>query len=610
MCGIIGYTGRKHCVPILLEGLRTLEYRGYDSSGIAYAASGTVRTVKAKGRLSALEEELKRTPPQNATCGIGHTRWATHGAPSDENAHPHRAGSVTLVHNGIIENYAEIGSRFEDEGYDFSSDTDTERAARLLDELYSAIGDPEEAIFALCERLRGSYALAILFDKEPDRIYAIRRGSPLIVAQTDGGCLVCSDLPAILPYTRRYCRPEEGILAVLTKDGAVYRNRRGAEVTPTVEEVNWDVEAARKGGFSHFMLKEIHEEPEALRKTLEPRIRHGLPCFETELGDDRFLGKVRRIHMVACGTAMHAALVGKAVMERYARIPVNVEIASEFRYRDPILEEGDLVLLLSQSGETADTLAALRHAKERRIPTLAIVNVIGSSVAREADDVLYTRAGPEIAVASTKAYAVQCALLYLLSLRAALLRGTVEEREIAELCSLLLYDAPSLVEETLDLSDSLREVAKSLTHAEHIFYVGRDLDAALCAEASLKLKEISYIHSEAYAAGELKHGTISLITEGVPVVALATVSGICEKTVSGIREVKARGAHVITLTTESLARKHDIPADRLVILPDRDERILLFGATTALQLLAYHVSALKGLDVDKPRNLAKSVTVE
>ncbi len=610
MCGIIGYTGAKDCVPILLEGLKTLEYRGYDSAGVTYAKDGVLHSVKTKGRLSTLSDRLAEEPIEGASSGIGHTRWATHGAPSDMNSHPHSTEMLSLVHNGIIENYAEIGERLEKEGYTFLSDTDTERAAALLDFYYKKTGNPREAIFRLCRDLRGSYAFGILFRSEPDIIYAIRRDSPLIVAATEDGGLISSDIPAILPYTRHYYRLSEGVLAVLSGQAVSFFNEAGESVTEKEEVVSWNVEEAKKGGYPHFMLKEIHEEPDALRKTIEPRIREGLADFSEELPDDRFLGKIKRLHIVACGTAMHAGLVGKALIERYARLPVNVEIASEFRYRDPILEEGDLVLLISQSGETADTLAALRHAKAKGIRTLALVNVIGSSVAREADDVLYTRAGPEIAVASTKAYSVQCALLYLVALRLAKLRGTMTDGEITELSSLLLEELPALVEKTLGLSDEVRRVAAHLTKAEHIFYIGRDMDSTLCTEASLKLKEITYIHSEAYASGELKHGTISLVTDEVPVIALATVSKVCEKTVSGIREVKARGAHVVTVTTDALAKQYEIPSDDWLILPDADERLLPFSATVVMQLLAYHTSDLKGLDVDKPRNLAKSVTVE
>ena len=598
------------CVPILLDGLRTLEYRGYDSAGVCFSKDGVLHSHKAKGRLSVLAERLDGAPTSGATSGIGHTRWATHGAPSDKNSHPHSTDSLSLVHNGIIENYAAIGERLRAEGYTFTSDTDTERAAALLDFYYRQSGNPHDAIFRLCRELRGSYAFGILFRSEPDTIYAIRRDSPLIVARTEDGGLISSDIPAILPYTDRYYRLSEGVLAVLKKDSVTFLDREGKEVEERMEKVTWNVEQAKKGGYPHFMIKEIHEEPQALRKTVEPRIKDGLVDFSRELDDDRFLGSVKRLHIVACGTAMHAGLVGKALIERYARLSVNVEIASEFRYRDPILEEGDLVLLISQSGETADTLAALRHAKERGIRTLALVNVIGSSVAREADDVLYTRAGPEIAVASTKAYSVQCALLYLVALRMAKLRGTMTDGEIAELTALLVNEVPATVERTLAGSERVRGVANTLLGAEHLFYIGRDLDCTLCTEASLKLKEISYIHSEAYASGELKHGTISLVTDGVPVVALATVARVCEKTVSGIREVKARGAHVVTVTTEALARQYDIPSDEWLLLPAADERILLFAVATVMQLLAYHVSALMGLDVDKPRNLAKSVTVE
>ncbi len=610
MCGIIGYTGALDCVPILLDGLKTLEYRGYDSAGVTYAKDGVLHSRKAKGRLAILEERLAEEEVTGASSGIGHTRWATHGAPSDKNSHPHSTETLSLVHNGIIENYAEIGERLSREGYTFLSDTDTERAAALLDFYYKQSGNPHDAIFRLCRDLRGSYAFGILFRDRPNTIYAIRRDSPLIVASTADGGLISSDIPAILPYTRRYYRMQEGVLAVLTGESVSFLDKDGNEIDQAEEEVTWNVEEAKKGGYPHFMIKEIHEEPEALRKTVEPRIKEGLVDFSEELPDDSFLASIKRLHIVACGTAMHAGLVGKAIIERFARLPVNVEIASEFRYRDPILEEGDLVMLISQSGETADTLAALRHAKEKGIRTLALVNVIGSSVAREADDVLYTRAGPEIAVASTKAYSVQCALLYLVALRLAKLRGAMTDGQIRQVTALLSHELPRVVQETLSRSDEVRRVAKTLVGAEHLFYIGRDLDSTLCTEASLKLKEISYIHSEAYASGELKHGTISLVTDGVPVVALATVGKVCEKTVSGIREVKARGAHVVTVTTDALAKQYEIPSDEWLLLPSADERILLFSAACAMQLLAYHVSALMGLDVDKPRNLAKSVTVE
>ncbi|MBQ8344802.1 MAG: glutamine--fructose-6-phosphate transaminase (isomerizing) [Clostridia bacterium] len=610
MCGIIGYTGTSSCVPILLEGLRSLEYRGYDSAGIAFCDGASVRTVKAKGRLSELAEKMKKDPSASATCGIGHTRWATHGEPSDCNSHPHSTARLSLVHNGIIENYAQIGEMLTGAGYTFLSDTDTERAAGLIDLFYGETNDPVVALQRAASVIRGSFAFGVLFFDRPNVIYAIRKDSPLIVAKDDSGYYLASDIPAILPYTTEYYRPAEGLVAELTPTSVRFFDKEHGLTEQPLEHVDWNVEQAQKGGYPHFMLKEIHDEPEALRRTLEPRITDGLPTFGIHALDTDLLARFETVHIVACGTAMHAGLIGKAVIEKLARIPVNVEIASEFRYRDPILRPNDLVILLSQSGETADTLAALRHAKAQGIYTLAIVNVIGSSVAREADSVLYTQAGPEIAVASTKAYSVQCALLYLLALRLAQLRSTMTEDAVRTVTSAMLQQLPAVIEQTLTLNDRIRDVASRLVAAEHIFYIGRDVDWASCTEASLKLKEISYIHSEAYASGELKHGTISLITDGTPVIALTTVSKVCEKTVSGIREVRSRGAYVISVCAEALARQIDIPCDEQILIPSADELLLPFPAATVLQLLAYHVSALKGLDVDKPRNLAKSVTVE
>ena len=610
MCGIIGYTGSEPCVPILLEGLRALEYRGYDSAGIAVRDGEELITVKTEGRLSHLCEALDASHLPDAHCGIGHTRWATHGAPSHKNAHPHSTESLSLVHNGIIENYAEIGELLSASGYTFLSDTDTERGAGLLDLFYRQSHDPCDAIRRACEVMRGSYALGILFKDRPDTVFAVRRDSPLIVAKSESGALIASDIPAVLPYTKEYVRLEEGIIAELTPQGVRFFDFDGAECFPTTESVHWDVQQAQKGGFPHFMLKEIHEEPEALRKTITPRLRADVPDFSEEVIDMDRLTSASMLHIVACGTAMHAGLFGKTILEKLTRIPVSVEIASEFRYRDPILKKDDVVILLSQSGETADTLAALRHAKAQGIYTLAIVNVIGSSVAREADGVLYTWAGPEIAVASTKAYEVQCALLSLLAIRMALASGQIPEEEARNMTLRLRDSLPQVIEKTLLMNDRISALAARILAAEHIFYIGRDTDWAICVEASLKLKEISYIHSEAYAAGELKHGTISLVTDGVPVIALATVDRICEKTVSNMREVHSRGAYLIAVTTEELSKKYQLPCDEQIVLPTSDELLAPFAATTALQLLAYHVSARKGLDVDKPRNLAKSVTVE
>lgn len=609
MCGIIGYTGSESTVPILLDGLKTLEYRGYDSSGIAVQEE-KLTTVKARGRLSVLEEKLRDHTALNATCGIGHTRWATHGEPSDINSHPHTTENLALVHNGIIENYAEIAEMLKAAGYTFVSETDTETAAKLIDMFYLKSHDPVDAILSAIKVIRGSYAFGIIFADIPDVIYAVRKDSPLIVAVGNGGGLIASDIPAILRYTKKYYRLEEGIIAQIGKNDVTFYNERKEKVSQNIEEVDWDVEQAQKGGFPHFMLKEIHEEPEAIRKTLEPRIVGGLPHFGIEKLDGDFLSEFGGIHIVACGTAMHAGLIGKSVIEQLARVPVNVEIASEFRYRNPILRKNDLVILLSQSGETADTLAALRHAKSNGVYTMAIVNVIGSSVAREADSVLYTWAGPEIAVASTKAYSVQCSLLYLLALKLALVNKKMSEDKVRDICEKMLTEIPAAITKALELNNKICACASKLISTEHVFYIGRGIDWALGTEASLKLKEISYIHSESYAAGELKHGTISLITDGTPVIAITTVPEIFEKTVSGVREVKSRGAYVISVCSEALAKQYSLPCDDQLIVPDIDELFAVFPAATVLQLLAYHVSALKGLDVDKPRNLAKSVTVE
>lgn len=610
MCGIIGYTGAKDTVKILLDGLETLEYRGYDSAGIALYTPSGIRTIKSKGKLAALAEKLKDFGQINSECGIGHTRWATHGEPSDRNSHPHFTENLALVHNGIIENYAELSVLLEANGYRFLSETDTEVAAKLIDMLYLKYKNPLKSIFEAAEIIRGSYAFGIVFADIPNTIYAIRKDSPLIVAKSRDGGMIASDIPAILAHTKEYYRLEEGVIAKITKDEIRFYGNDFSDVGQKTEKIDWDVEQAQKGGYPHFMIKEIHEEPDAVRKTISPRIKKGLPFFDSEALDTEFINHFEAIHIVACGTAMHAGLVGKAIIEKLARIPVNVEIASEFRYRDPILEKNDLVILLSQSGETADTLAALRHAKSKGIYTLAIVNVIGSSVAREADSVMYTRAGPEIAVASTKAYTVQCALLYLLAVRLAMVKGKINDTEAISLCSDILTRAPEAIESALKLEEKIMNCAKSFVTAEHLFFIGRGIDYSIAVESSLKLKEISYIHSEAYAAGELKHGTISLITEGTPVIAITTEKALCEKTISGIREVKSRGAHVLSVCTKSLSEQYNIPCDDMIVIPDTKEGLELFPASTVLQLFAYSVSYAKGLNVDKPRNLAKSVTVE
>lgn len=609
MCGIIGYTGKEDALPHLIAGLKTLEYRGYDSSGVALQEN-EILCVKSKGRISELEKKLASYTENHAHCGIGHTRWATHGSPSDINAHPHSAPHLSLVHNGIIENYSEIKRELEEKGYNFISQTDTEIAAKLIDSFYSQSKDPLSAIFSAIQKMRGSFAFGIIFDDIKDKIFAVRRDSPLIVSTNGHGAFIASDIPAILKYSSEYFRLDENIVAVLDGKSVEFFNSEQKRVDQRSERVSWSAEEAKKGGFPHFMLKEIFETPAAVRKTLSPRIKSGRPCFDSPLIDSDKILDFSSIHIVACGTAMHAGLFGKYMLEKLARIPVNVEIASEFRYKDPILNEKDLVILLSQSGETADTLAALRHAKGRGIHTLAIVNVMDSSVAREADEVIYTLAGPEIAVASTKAYSVQCALLYLLALRFANARGRLDEKEMSDICRSLISELPDAIEKTLKMQDEAKDTASRFSNAKHFFYIGRGIDLYLCAEASLKLKEISYIHSESYAAGEMKHGTISLITENTPVLALMTEAQLAEKMISGIREVKSRGAFVIAVCSHEIAETYDIPSDVILKLPDVSALSAPFCATVLLQLFAYYIADGRSLDVDKPRNLAKSVTVE
>ena len=611
MCGIVGYTGSKNCLPILMEGLKMLEYRGYDSAGIAFLDGKSIRNLKACGKISNLEERLRAIEIAESNCGIGHTRWATHGAPSDINSHPHFSDNLSMVHNGIIENHAEIEVMLLEKGYTFISETDTERAAKLVDMFYTQGFAPAEALFEASKILKGSYAFGVMFADHPNKIFAIRNDSPLIIARDASGSFLASDIPAILPYTKEYCRLDEGIVAELTETEIKFYDRSMASVEQKFEIAVWNPEQAKKGGFPHFMLKEIHEEPKALESTVERRLKNGLPCFDEKFPSDILLESIEDIHIVACGTAMHAGLIGKYIIEKLARIPTNVEIASEFRYRDPVLRKNSLSIFLSQSGETADTLAALRYAKNAGVPTLAIVNVFGSSLAREADFVLYTMAGPEISVASTKAYSVQCAMLYLLATHVALIKKTVSKETAYDICNKLLTELPNDISEVLKLNDTIRSLAIKIASAEHIFYIGRGVDYQLCVEASLKLKEISYIHSEAYAAGELKHGTISLIEEGTPVVCIMTDDFLAKKTISGIHEVVSRGAKVTVICSDEIAKNHELPLGvEKIILPPTSSVNLPFVTATAAQLLAYHVSAHKGLDVDKPRNLAKSVTVE
>lgn len=603
MCGIVGYIGDKECAEILIEGLKKLEYRGYDSAGIAIFGQ-KINVVKAKGRLADLEARLSQVGTPKGKVGIGHTRWATHGEPSDINSHPHSSGKVVLVHNGIIENYAPLKQHMQEHGRVFVSQTDTEVVAHLIDFYYE--GDPLEAIFKATVRMRGSYALGVLFSDIPDKIFAIRKDSPLVVGIGKGENFIASDMPAILTKTREYYLIEEGELAVITKEDIKIYNVDKEEIKKEITLATWDVEAAEKGGYPHFMLKEIYEQPKALRNTINPRIAGGIHNILSEELIDTL--NIKRINIIACGSAMHTGLLGKYAIERLARIPVNVDIASEFRYRDPVLTDGDIVIIISQSGETADSLAAIRLAKSRNIPTLAIVNVVGSSIAREADSVIYFQAGPEIAVATTKAFTCQTATLYMLALRLAVDNKTISDERANEILNALLQ-VPKAVEEILNNIEHYQHLASFNQNVHDLFFIGRGQDNALCYEGSLKLKEISYMHSEAYAAGELKHGTISLIYDGVPVFAVATEDALMEKTISNIKEVKARGA-VVTFMCKKGAVKDGDFYDHIIELPVLDEFVMPILAIVPLQVFAYYTAIYKGCDVDKPRNLAKSVTVE
>lgn len=608
MCGIIGFTGNEQALPKLMAGLAALEYRGYDSAGVAYFADGELHAQKARGRLSNLAGRLEKIAGEGITAGIGHTRWATHGEVSDANSHPHGNGNVYGVHNGIIENYNELSAYLSGEGYTFTSDTDTERAILLIDHLYSRTGDPVRAMQEAAERITGSFAFGILFRDRPDTIYAMRRDSPLLAAVSAAGMFIASDISAVLRYTRQFARLEEGEVAVLTKEGIEYFSRDGRQVEKEYETAPWDPGEAERGGYAHFMLKEIHEEPKAVVDTLRPHFRDDQPYFDMPLLTEERIQSIRQIHIVACGTAMHAGLIGKYAIESLSRIPVNVEIASEFRYRNPILQPDDLVILISQSGETADTLAALRLAKSRGVPTLAIVNVPGSAIARETDTILYTRAGPEIAVASTKAYSVQLALLYILAIYFAKAMGTVTDAEVQNLC-VGLSGIHESIGKSLALSETCRTAAEIYKDHKNIFFIGRGRDYALSMEAALKMKEISYIHCEAYAAGELKHGTISLIEKGTPVIAFATESAVYDKMISNIKEVKSRGARVLLFVPENFAVPEST-ADDIIHLPVIPEIFAPLTTIVPAQLLAYHTAVCLNCDVDKPRNLAKSVTVE
>ena len=606
MCGIVGYVGKRNAQNVLLDGLEKLEYRGYDSAGVALALEGGIRVVKSKGRLAELRKKLELQALAESRCGIGHTRWATHGEPSDVNSHPHSTPRVSIVHNGIIENYGILKERLMAKGYTFESETDTEVLVKLIDNCYE--GEPLKALHEALGMVRGSYALAVLFKDFPDTVFAVKRESPLIVGWGEGENFVASDIPALLKYTRKYSVLEEGDLAVVTAGSIQFYNEFAEPVEREVLTADWDMEAAEKGGYPHFMLKEINEQPAAITATVSPRVENGLPDLRIPELSDEVLRGIGTIHLVACGTAMHAGMVGKAAIEALARVPAEVDIASEFRYRNPILRPNDLVIIISQSGETSDTLAALKLAKSRGVPVLAIVNVVGSSIARAADHVLYTYAGPEIAVASTKAYTVQMCVLYLFAFRLALARGEQTEAEIRRLTAELLR-ASEVIKPRLADCEQIKYLASRFVNTQSCFFIGRGFDYSLSLEGSLKLKEISYVHSDGYAAGELKHGTISLITDGVPVIALATQKQVYEKTISNAKETKSRGAKVLLFTTKDAVVPEGV-ADYVVRLDDYDDLLMPLQLIVPLQLFAYYMAVLRGCDVDKPRNLAKSVTVE
>ncbi|MBO5240372.1 MAG: glutamine--fructose-6-phosphate transaminase (isomerizing) [Clostridia bacterium] len=612
MCGIVGFTGKRQASPILLEGLSRLEYRGYDSAGLAVReGKGETEIVKAKGRLRVLAEKTNGGETLKGNCGIGHTRWATHGEPSERNAHPHQSADKTViaVHNGIIENCADIREKLQKSGYTFYSQTDTEVAVKLIDYYYKKYGlDPIDALSRFMLRVRGSYALAVLFKDYPEEIFAARKDSPMIVGLAEGEAFLASDVPAILKYTRKIYYMGNMEIARLNTSGARFFNIDREELAKQPVEIEWNAEAAERAGFEHFMIKEIHEQPQAVKDTINSLFKGGRVELTGAGLTEETLKTINRITIAACGSAYHAGVVAQYVIEELACVPVRVELASEFRYRKAVLDENTLVVVISQSGETADSLAALREAKKRGVTTLAIVNVVGSSIAREADHVLYTLAGPEIAVATTKAYSTQLVAGYALAIALAWAKGRLGKEEYARLTEELLA-LPEKIERVLQDKERIQWFAAKFANAKDIFFIGRGVDYAVSLEGSLKMKEISYIHSEAYAAGELKHGAISLVEEGVLVVGVLTQSALLEKTVSNMSEVKSRGAYLMGLTTFGNYALEDT-ADFTVYVPKTDERFVASVAVIPLQLMGYYVSVARGLDVDKPRNLAKSVTVE
>lgn len=608
MCGIVGYIGDNSASPILLDGLKKLEYRGYDSAGIAVYGNDGVKICKTKGRIADLEGKLESEGKLEGCVGIGHTRWATHGAPDDINAHPHKGGNgrITLVHNGIIENYIELKIMLEQKGYVFVSQTDTEVLAHLFDFFYD--GDSLKAMSKVMKMVRGSYATAVLIEDKPDEIIAARKDSPLIVGIGENENFLASDIPAVLKYTRDCYLLDDNQIALLTKNSIKLYDIDLNEVHKDVYHVTWDVEAAEKGGYDHFMKKEIAEQPKTVRDTLSPRIKDGKVVIDELSLTDEQIKNIGTVHIVACGSAWHVGMAARYVIEKLAKTPCEVDLASEFRYRNPIVRPNDICIVISQSGETADTLAALREAKSKGARTISIVNVVASTIARESDDVIYTMAGPEIAVATTKAFSAQLNVAYLLAIRFAKAKGLIGENYEKTLCE-EMQELPEYIEKLLELDDYLKELAKKYVNSEHVFFIGRGLDYAISLEGSLKLKEISYIHSEAYAAGELKHGTISLIEPGTPVFAVATQSDLLEKTLGNIKEVKARGAKVIALVGEKHTSVDEF-ADDVIRVPEISDILMPSLTVIPLQIFAYYMALGRGCDVDKPRNLAKSVTVE
>lgn len=609
MCGIVGYVGEKQAVNFLIDGLTKLEYRGYDSAGIAIFDGEKINVAKSVGRLAALKEKIKNHIPEGV-IGIGHTRWATHGRPSDVNSHPHTdcSGKFAVVHNGIIENFMSLKEELMAKGHKFVSETDTEVVAHLLEDVYK--GDFLQAVNEVLNKIEGSYSLAFMCQDHPDTLICTKKDNPLVIGLGEGENFIASDIPAIIAYTRRTYIMNDGEIAVVKKDSIWVTDRKGNPITKKVFEVNWNAEAAEKGGYEHFMLKEIHEQPKAVRDTISPRInKENTQVVLDELKwTKEYVENFNKIYIVACGTAYHAGLVGKYYIEKLARIPVEIDIASEFRYRDPIIDEHTLTIVISQSGETSDTLAALKESKRLGAKTLAVTNVVGSSIAREADQVMYTWAGPEIAVASTKAYTTQLVAMFLFAMYISGLKGTLTAERTHELLTQLRL-LPDEIGRTLEDVEPIKTFAKNYAFNDDVFYIGRSLDYNVALEGSLKLKEISYIHAEAYAAGELKHGTLALIESGVPVIALATQKSVYEKTLSNIKEVKARDAVMIGIAAED-DNELEKYVDHVIKVPATDELLIPLLTVVPLQLLAYYAAITRGCDVDKPRNLAKSVTVE